>query len=330
MTAILTPFLAAFIIAYILEPLTKRLTGWGVARSLAALISLLIGLAASVFLVLLFLNLMQHEVPLIKNQFPIWLESSQQWLTPKLERMDITLDWDKLRTQASNRISTQFSDNANTLVTSVINTILASSSSILSAVTHLILIIFIVFYLLLDWNRFFETLKELIPHQYRKTAVQLSLEANDLLSQYLRGEFSVILILAIFYVAGLSLIGINGSLALGIFTGLVVIIPYLGFLLGFTLSLMASFLQFGFGSEFISVLALFGVGQFFEGFFLTPRLVGERIGLHPVAVLFSLLFFGELFGFFGILLALPIAAVCLVGIRFIKSRYTNSEWFRTH
>jgi len=138
----------------------------------------------------------------------------------------------------------------------------------------------------------------------------------------------VISIMSVFYSAGLSIIGIKGAVALGIFTALMIVIPYIGIALGFGLAILSALLQFGPERELVGVLALYGLGQFLEGFVLTPRLVGERIGLHPVAVLFALLLFGKLFGFFGVLLALPISAVSLVLVQYLWSVYTQSSWYQ--
>jgi len=328
MTEILTPFLAAFILAYILEPITLKLVEWRFPRSLAALITLIFGIFIGVSLVLLLLNLLQNEIPLIKKQFPQWVANIQEWIAPKLASLDIHLDWNEVRSKISNKITSQISDNANALVTSSLDTVLQSSTSVLKGLANLVLVLFIVFYLLLDWKHFFQTIRELIPIQSRATVTRLTLEVDSLLSQYLRGQVIVMLILSCLYSFGLWFIGVNGAIALGIFTGLVVVIPFIGILMGFILASMATFLQFGAGSELISTFVLFGLGHSLENFFLTPRLVGERIGLHPVAVLFALMIFGQLFGFFGILLALPLSAICLVLIRFIRERYVTSEWFR--
>jgi predicted PurR-regulated permease PerM len=138
----------------------------------------------------------------------------------------------------------------------------------------------------------------------------------------------VISIMSVFYSVGLGIIGIKGAVALGVFTALMIVIPYIGITLGFTLAILAALLQYGPGGAIISVLVLYGLGQFIEGFFLTPRLVGERIGLHPVAVLFALLLFGKLFGFFGVLLALPISAVGLVLLQYTWTRYLQSSWYQ--
>jgi predicted PurR-regulated permease PerM len=124
------------------------------------------------------------------------------------------------------------------------------------------------------------------------------------------------------------MVGIKGAVALGVFTALMIVIPYIGIALGLTLAILSALLQFGLGAQLIGVLLVFGLGQFLEGFFLTPRLVGERIGLHPVGVVFALLLFGKLFGFFGVLLALPISAVSLVLVQYLWSVYTQSSWYQ--
>jgi predicted PurR-regulated permease PerM len=198
----------------------------------------------------------------------------------------------------------------------------------LGGFVNFILILFVLFYLLIDWDHFFALLKQLIPIRYQVTAQTLVSETDGLLSQYLRGQMLVILIMAVFYSAGLSLTGMQGALGLGVFTAIVIIIPYIGIALGLVLAVLSVILQFGFSSELIVVLVIFGIGQVLEGFFLTPRLVGERIGLHPVAVLFALLIFAKLFGFFGVLLALPASAIVLVLIRFAWSLYEQSIWYR--
>jgi len=324
---IMMPFLAAFIFAYILEPLTKRLLKAGIPRALAALISLLIGVMASLIILMLLLNLINHEVPLIKTQFPIWLKNTQEWLEPKLDSFNIALDWNMIREQAQNTITSQISDNANTLVTKSLGTILKSSGSLLGFFANTVMVLFVLFYLLLEWNAFLKLVSSLIPVRFKDTALTLIKEVDVLLSQYLRGQILLMLVLACFYSIGLSLIGVQSAIPLGVFTGLVAFIPYVGFILSFVLSLLATLLQFGPGNALIAVLILYGVGQFLEGFFLTPQLVGERIGLHPVAVLFALMVFGQMFGFFGILLAFPMSAICLVAIKHLKSRFLSSEWF---
>jgi len=328
MSEIFTPFLAAFILAYALRPICLWLETHRVPRALAALLSMLFGLALIVFIFGLLISLLKYEIPLIKTQLPEWIANTQSWLSPKLDELRINIDWSNLKTTVTKKVTEHISDNADALVNSTIDTVLVSGGSVISAFVNSVLIIFVMFYLLIDWEQFFTLIKKAVPQRAQETVHHLAMHTDGLLSQYLRGMLIVISIMSIFYSVGLSFVGIKGAVALGVFTALMIAIPYIGIALGLTLATLSALLQFGPGPEIIGVLAIFGAGQFLEGFFLTPRLVGERIGLHPVGVLFALLFFGKLFGFFGVLLALPISAVTMVLIQYAWSRYTQSSWYQ--
>jgi len=328
MAEIFTPFLAAFILAYALRPVASRLEGLHIPRALAATLTIIFGLSLVTGLFMLLVNLLGHEIPLIKTKLPIWVQNTQAWLEPTLAEYHIQFDWTALRETVTQKVTAHLSTNADTLVSSTLDTILLSGSSVVHGFVNLVLILFVLFYLLIDWNHFFKLLEGFIPPRFAHTARHLCMHTDGLLSQYLRGQIMVILVMATFYSIGLSFVGMDGAIALGVFTGLMIIIPYIGITLGLSIGILSAILQFGFGSELLWVLAIFGVGQFLEGFFLTPRLVGERIGLHPVAVLFALIIFGKLFGFFGVLLALPASAVSLVLIQFGWSLYIKSSWYQ--
>lgn len=328
MAEIFTPFLAAFILAYALRPVASWLEGLHIPRALAATLTIVFGLSLVTGLFMLLANLLGHEIPLIKTKLPIWVQNTQAWLEPTLAKYQMQFDWDALRETVTQKVTAHLSMNADALVSSTLDTILLSGSSVVNGFVNLILIFFVLFYLLIDWNHFFKLLEGFIPPRYKDTARHLCMHTDGLLSQYLRGQILVILVMATFYSIGLSLVGMDGAIALGVFTGLMIIIPYIGIALGLGIGILSAILQFGFGPELIWVLAIFGIGQALEGFFLTPRLVGERIGLHPVAVLFALIIFGKLFGFFGILLALPASAVSLVLIQFGWSLYIKSSWYQ--
>jgi hypothetical protein len=289
---------------------------------------MLFGLALIVFIFGLLISLLKYEIPLIKTQLPEWIANTQSWLSPKLDEYRINIDWNNLKTTVTKKLTEHISDNADALVNSTIDTVLVSGGSVISAFVNSVLIIFVMFYLLIDWGQFFTLIKKAIPQRAQETVHHLAMHTDGLLSQYLRGMLIVISIMSIFYSVGLSFVGIKGAVALGVFTAIMIAIPYIGIALGLSLASLSALLQFGPGPEIIGVLAIFGAGQFLEGFFLTPRLVGERIGLHPVGVLFALLFFGKLFGFFGVLLALPISAVTMVLIQYAWSRYTQSTWYQ--
>ena len=328
MAEIFTPFLAAFILAYILRPAFLWLEGRRLPVPVAAGLTVIFGLSVVIAILSLFIGLLKTELPLVKTQLPDWIANTQAWLGPKLAEFHLNIDWGALKTAVSQKISTHISDNADALVTSTFETVLMSGSSVIAAFVNAILIVFVMFYLLMDWDHFFGFIKQMVPIRAQETVHHLAMHTDGLLSQYLNGMLIVISIMSAFYGIGLSIIGIKGAVALGVFTALMIVIPYIGITLGFTLAFLSALLQFGPQQEVIGILVLYGLGQFIEGFVLTPRLVGERIGLHPVAVLFALLLFGKLFGFFGVLLALPISAVSLVLVKYFWSVYTQSSWYQ--
>ena len=328
MAEIFTPFLTAFILAYALRPICLWFEQHRMPRALAALASMLIGLCLVFFILSLLVSLLKYEIPLIKAQFPTWIQNTQSWLGPKLSEFHINVDWGTIKSSATQKIADHLNDNSDALMSSTLETVLTSGSSVIAGFVNAVLILFVMFYLLIDWNHFFKLIRKIVPLRAQETVHHLAMHADGLLSQYLRGMLIVISIMSIFYSVGLSAVGIKGAAALGVFTALMIVIPYIGITLGFTLAILAALLQFGPGGEIVGVLVIYGLGQFIEGFFLTPRLVGERIGLHPVAVLFALLLFGKLFGFFGVLLALPTSAVGLVLLQYGWSRYTQSPWYQ--
>ncbi len=328
MAEIFTPFLTAFILAYALRPVCLWLEGKKIPRTVAAAIAMIVGLGLVFFILALFIGLLKNEIPLIKTQLPNWIQNTQAWLGPKLTEFHINIDWIDLKANVTQKITEHINDNADALMSTTFDTVLMSGSSVIAGFVNAVLILFVMFYLLIDWDHFFVLLKQIVPQRAQETVYHLAMHTDGLLSQYLRGMLIVISIMSIFYSVGLSFIGIKGAVALGVFTALMIVIPYIGIALGLTLAVLSALLQFGPGSAVIGVLIVYGIGQFLEGFFLTPRLVGERIGLHPVAVLFALLLFGKLFGFFGVLLALPISAVSLVLMKYTWSRYTQSAWYQ--
>jgi predicted PurR-regulated permease PerM len=328
MLTVLSIFMAALILAYVLEPIVERLCAIGLNRRLAALAAVLIGIGALAGLGLLLINILQRDIPMIRTQAPAWIQSTQLWLAPMLERFEISLNWEEMKAALVERVTRQFSDNAEVVITRVLDTVLASVQSFIAVVAALVLIFFVVFYLLVEWSGLFTRASEFLPPRHRATAAALANECDQLLSQYLRGQLSVMLILAAYYAIALSLSGMAGAVGIGILTGLAIFIPYIGFGVGLALALISGLLQFGPGVELLIIGLIYAAGQLLESFVLTPTLVGQKIGLHPVAVVFALMFFGSLFGFFGVLLALPAAAITLVGLRFMREQTEKSRWYR--
>jgi predicted PurR-regulated permease PerM len=186
--------------------------------------------------------------------------------------------------------------------------------------------------MLMDWDRFVALAMQLVPPRLRASVDGFTEEADQVLGQYLRGQLMVMLILAAFYSIGLALFGLDLALPIGVFTGLAVFVPYLGFGLGLVLATLAGVLEFSANSgpakAILMVAVVYGLGQIIESLYLTPRLLGERIGLHPLAVIFALLAFGQLLGFVGVLIALPVSAVLLVAMRRAFRSYQGSGLYQ--
>lgn len=328
MVSLLTTFLAAFILAYVLRPLAVRLQGLGLGKIFSAILTVLIGFIAISGLILLFLSVLQKELPALREQFPIWLSQTQTALQPTLDNLAINFDIQKIQGLLQERISAQLSNNADALIGSGLSALLNSGQTLLAGIFALVLIIFIVFYLLTEWDEFFKKLTPIIPLRWLTQVTTITHEIDDLLSQYLRGQLIVIAILSIYYCIGLYFLGMTGALALGLLTGIAIFIPYIGYGAALVLALLSALLQAEVGVSVIAVLALYIAGQSLESLILTPKLVGERIGLHPVLVVFALILFGGWFGFFGILLALPMSAIALVLTRHAMHSYKNSAWYQ--
>ena len=184
------------------------------------------------------------------------------------------------------------------------------------------------FYLLRDWNECLARVDDLIPRHLHSKVKEIVIEVDRVLAEFLRGQISVMLLMSVYYVLVLWLVGLEFALPIGIVAGMLVFVPYLGMITGLILATLAAVMQFTEFSNVVLVWAVFGAGQLLEGMAVTPWLVGKRVGLHPLAVIFALLAFGQLFGFFGLLLALPLAAILLVALRYGKAWYLSSTMYR--
>jgi predicted PurR-regulated permease PerM len=209
----------------------------------------------------------------------------------------------------------------------VLNSVRLGSSVVLGWLSTLFVIPVVLFYFLLDWHDLLGRLARAIPRRWQARTVAMAREVDALLAQYLRGQLLVMLPLAAFYSTGLLLVGLDVALPVGIFSGLLGFVPYLGFGVGILLAMVAAVLQFDGWYGIVAVGAVYGLGQFVESFYLTPRLVGERIGMNPLAVIFALMAFGQLFGFAGVLLALPASAVLMVGFKHLRAHYLASSFY---
>ena len=193
----------------------------------------------------------------------------------------------------------------------------------------MVLIPIIAFYFLLDWNRMLDSLKDLIPKHYEASTLKIVGECHNVLGAFVKGQFLVMVLLGIVYAVGLQLVGLEVGLIIGMVAGLCSIIPYLGFGVGIIAAVIACFFQFGMDPKhLLMILAVFGIGQLIEGYILQPFLLGDKIGLSPVAVVFAVLAGAQLGGFIGMLIALPVAAVIVVLLKHLKDLYEQSDFYR--
>lgn len=272
-------------------------------------------LALTVFLAIL-APLVQAQLRLLMQQLPAvtaWLEQSVlPWLG---ETLGIEFARDRAQLTAWLRAHlTELSGLSTTLPR-----LTQGGMALLGFVTGLLLTPVVMFYLLRDWDHILAALADWLPHSLRPRIASVMREVDQVLAEFVRGQLGVILIMCLLYGLGLWLIGLDYALAVGLVAGVLVIVPYLGTVVGVILGTLAAWTQFGEFAAVIQVWAVFAVGQLLEGLVITPWLVGERVGLHPVAVIFALLAFGHLFGFFGVLLAIPAAAALLVAMRHLKA-----------
>ncbi|MBC5767413.1 AI-2E family transporter [Ramlibacter albus] len=328
--AVLTPFVVAAVLAYALTPVVDRLDEVGKGRMprwLAVALVELTFIFAVLCIVLLVVPVLAKEIPLMREQLPVLFDRLHDTLSPWLAQFGIhvSLDIASLRAQLLKYLGTANWEDA---FPSLWSSVKMGGSVALAIVGNVVLIPVALFYLLMDWKPFVARLIELVPPRMRPGVDSFTAEADAVLGQYLRGQLLVMLIMAIYYSTGLALFGLDLALPIGVFTGLAMFVPYVGFGIGLILATLAGFLEFASIKALVMVGVVYGSGQVIEGFFITPRLVGERIGLHPLAVIFALLAFGQLFGFVGVLVALPASALLLVAIRRARERYMASNLYQ--
>jgi predicted PurR-regulated permease PerM len=275
---------------------------------------------------LIMIPLLQKQAMVLIERIPQGIQWLQERLLPYLLALpglaDTTIDLETVR-----QAVTEHWQQVGKAVTRVLAEVTASGQALFAALAYLLLIPVVTFYLLRDWDVLVGHVHALIPRSVEPTVLRLTRECDAVLAQFLRGQLLVMLGLAFIYTIGLWIVGLDSAFLIGMLAGLVSFVPYLGFIVGIVLAGFAVLIQYGDAVHLLYVVAVFGVGQLIEGFVLSPWLVGDRIGLHPVAVIFAVMAGGQLFGFFGVLLALPVAAVVLVLLRHSHELYLQSSFY---
>jgi predicted PurR-regulated permease PerM len=322
LSPILAPFMFAGILAYMCDPIVDGLQRRGLPRTFATALVLLLLLSAFVLLVLIMLPMLNKEVGVIVRRVPQYFSVLNERIIPWLnERLGMTLQLDVASVRDSVVTHLQAAEG---LAAKLFSSLRIGGQVVFGFFVNLLLVPVVTFYLLRDWDILVAKVEALIPRRWHAKAIEIAKEIDAVLSEFLRGQLSVMLLMSVYYSVGLWIAGLEFALPVGIVTGLLVFVPYVGMIVGLVLATLAALMQFSGMMGLVWVWVVFGIGQLLEGMLVTPWLVGDRIGLHPVVVIFSLLAFGQLFGFFGVLLALPASAALLVSLRHVRQRYLTS------
>lgn len=322
---ILSPFLFSAVLAYICLPPTDRLSR-RLPRWLAAAIVMALLLAAVGMLALIVLPVVEQQFSAFLQRVPDFLDwirtSLLPWISSNLG-VELHLDLEHARRALAENLR-----GDSDVLRRLLPQITTGGMALVGFFTAVLLVPLVLYYFLRDWYQIVNRIDELIPRRLHRGTAVICGEIDRVLGEFLRGQISVMLIMAAYYAIALWAAGLEYALPIGILSGLLVFVPYLGALVGLLLGTLAGFNQFDGVLGLAGVWAAFGIGQLLEGMVVTPWLVGHRIGLHPVAVIFALLIFGHMFGFFGVLLALPASAALLVALRHLRAKYLGSELYK--
>lgn len=327
---VLIPFVGAFLIAYLFSPLVDKIHKIGLPRWVAISI-VFIGIGLVVTWAMWYLApLVWQQLMYAKSSIPAgihWVNYTfLPWSSHTFDLVPMELDVDQISAAVMEYIQTNYSADS---IQSVIARLAQSGLSFIQVGGVVVLIPIISFYFLLDWGKMLDSLRRLIPRPYEKTTLQIVGECHSILGAFVKGQFLVMFLLGVIYAVGLQLIGLEVGLIIGMIAGLASIIPYLGFAVGIIAAAIATFFQFGLDwMQLLLVGVVFMIGQAVEGYILQPFLLGDKIGLPPVAVVFAVLAGAQLAGFLGMLLALPVAAVIVVLLKHLRDFYEQSQMYQ--
>ena len=323
--SVLLPFVAGIIIGYLLDPFATRFQKWEMSRTWATVSVMLLVVIFLVPALILLVSVIDEQIGRFVTALPQYAASLAQKLEPVLVDLKDNfpgLDPDKIREYLRSNFA-----NGVKIVLAIVRKLVTSGFAFFNLLSLLLITPVVAFYMLRDWHRFLDKVDSLLPKLYKKSIRQMAKEINSILAGFIRGQLSVCVILGMFYSLGLYFVGLELGVLVGFLAGLISFIPYVGSISGFVVSLAIAFAQFDTIGPVLQVVAVFMVGQFIEGNFLTPKLVGDNVGLHPVWVMFALLAGGVLLGFLGLMIAVPVAAIIGVLVRHAIENYKKSSLY---
>ncbi|MBP8852209.1 MAG: AI-2E family transporter [Moraxellaceae bacterium] len=328
LSPILMPFAAGALLAYLGNPLVNRLMRLGLKRTWAVIISFFSLLLSTTLALILVLPLLWQQIVYLESRLPRVLRWINREGIPWIEK-HLRIQIDRLDMELIGQWLSSYWVEAGSAAGNVLTQVAKSSMDIITVGGMLVLIPVVTFYLLLDWDELLERIRNLIPRNIEPRVSLMLRECDEVMAAFLRGQLMVMVALGIIYAVGLEFVGLKLALMIGLLAGLGSIVPYFGFVIGIISATAAALVQFGNFDAVLMVWVVFGIGQAIEGWVLQPYLVGDKIGLHPVAVIFAIMAGGQLFGFVGMLLALPAAAVIMVLLRHAHERYQQSQLYQT-
>jgi len=326
---ILLPFVAGMVLAYFLDPVADRLQRLGLSRVMATVVILITFVVVLVLAFVILVPVLATQMSEFAGKLPEYLTRLQALITsfdPQWLEQRFGVDAASLKEGLNSVLTSGFG-----LLTTVFTSIWSSGVALVSVVSLFVVTPVVAFYMLLDWDRMVATVDSWVPRDHVKTVRAIATDINTATAGFVRGQGTLCLVLGAMYAIGLTLTGLNFGILIGLFAGLISFIPYVGSMTGLVLAVGVAFVQFWPDwTMVVAVAAVFFIGQFIEGNILSPKLVGKSVGLHPVWLMFSLFAFGALFGFVGLLIAVPAAAAVAVLVRFAISRYLESPLYKGH
>lgn len=326
---ILLPFVAGMVLAYFLDPVADRLQRLGLSRVMATVVILFAFIIILVLAFVILIPVLASQMADFAGKLPEYLTRLQALITsfdPQWLKQRFGVDPASLKQGLNSLLTSGFG-----LLTTVFQSIWSSGMALVSVVSLFVVTPVVAFYMLLDWDRMVATVDSWVPRDHVGTVRQIAADINTATAGFVRGQGTLCLILGAMYAFGLTLTGLNFAILIGLFAGLISFIPYVGSLTGLVLAVGVAFVQFWPQWQMIvAVAVVFFIGQFIEGNILSPKLVGKSVGLHPVWLMFALFAFGALFGFVGLLIAVPAAAAVAVLVRFAIARYLESPLYKGH
>lgn len=325
-SSILLPFVAGMALAYFLDPVADRMERWGLSRMMATTVILLSAIVCLVLALIIVIPLLVTQAADFAQKLPGYITALQQLVADA--NSNYLPDWLKGQMASLKANLSRYVGEGASFIAGVFVQLWASGKALVDIISLLVITPVVAFYLLLDWDKMVGKLDSWVPRDWLPVVRRLAGDMNDAIAGFIRGQGTICLILAILYGTSLSLVGLNFGLLIGIVSGAVSFIPYLGSMLGLVLSVGVALVQFWPDWHWVAaVAAIFFFGQFIDGYVLQPKLIGERVGLHPVWLMFALLAFGTLFGFVGLLVAVPASASIAVLVRYALSRYLDSDLY---